>query len=529
MTFDSLFDAWGIALGLRAMMIIWDLLAESGLLFIPLISLFLRKGTSVISEGYDESAIRDITVKSIVIGLVWVLALVPSVKFQVSEIKTYPRLCENIQGNIARSIYSNTNNDNRASQVIRDKYDVIMNGQTIYLPPLLSVTMSIATGFKNAAISQLPCATDVRMIKSSIDSHQLEGNFKTEVTNFIKWCYNPVKNKANREGLLPPIEYQWPGHRTFIETVGYYDNANKNGFYAKEAYDGFGGTSNIMEESATLPQGYGYPTCKEWWLGVNNATEHALRGRLYRNTAQWIQDEEENIFKLINVDYVPTNRTVVIKKDAFIDRRDAIIRDVYFSNKDMIELSSNAAADYGLDVGDTNTFDYLARGLGTIGILWGSISQFAGASMVQLAAPMAKPLILIFILIAYVPALLVGSYQIKHVITFLSVIASIMFWPFLWEVGRILDDTLLDATGGALDGETGVNQAMVSQWLANFFFLYGPVLFSTALGWVGMAGGEIAQAKTKGVSSAGSAGSKGGGVVRKGASNTKKKATKGMG
>jgi len=526
MTLDSLFDAWGIALGLRAMMIIWDLLAQSGLLFIPLIALFLRKGTGIVSEGYDDSAIRDITVKSVIIGLVWILALVPSVKFEVSDIKTYPRLCENVQGNIAQSIYSN-NIDDRSSQVIQDRFNLVMDGQTIYLPPLLSVTISIANGFKNAAVSQLPCATDVRMIRDGIDSQKLKGNLKKEVTNFIKWCYNPVRNKANRDGLLPPIEYRWPGHRIFIETVGYYDNAGGNGFYSKAAYEGFSGTKNILEESTALPQGYGYPTCKEWWLGVNNDAEHALRSRLYRNTEQWIQDEEESVFKMISSWFDSED-----EKNAFIDRRDAIIRDVYFSNKDMIELSSNAATDYGLDVGDSNLLDYGFRALGSLGLMISSVAQFSGASLLQLAAPMAKSLILIVILFSYIPAMLVGSYQVKHVITFLSIIASIMFWPFFWELGRIVDDTLLDATGGAIMGEAGVNQSMLSQWLANWFFLYAPALFSMAMGWVGMAGGEMAQAKTRGVSAAGNAGSKGGSVMKKGtnkgASMAKGAATKGM-
>ena len=155
--------------------------------------------------------------------------------------------------------------------------------------------------------------------------------------------------------------------------------------------------------------------------------------------------------------------------------------------------------------------------------------------MLQIAAPLAKPLILLIVLTAYVPAMLVGSFQAKHALTFASVIASIMFWPFLWELGRLVDDTLLEASGGVLFGSLGINQAMLSQWLSGFFFVYGPALFTMALGWVGMAGADIAQSKTKGVSSAGSAGQSGAGKAasagkaagKKMSSGAKKAATKG--
>lgn len=509
MVFDSLLDAWGIALGLKILTIMWDLLVHSGLITLSIAALFTSNTKVLLEQGYSDELFNSVVLNLVLIIAVWAFAVLPWATFKVSDIKTYSRMCEDPRSRVSQAILTDdSSSKERVISVLGGQLDLVMEGDKIRVPPLVYATLALSQAFKNEAVNRLPCSTDINLIESEISSTKLSGHLLEKANEFIKWCYWPARSKAYRQGIapgdgiLPEESYMWPGHPFFIETSGYYDNAEANGFYAKEAFYGFLATSNKIAQSEKLPAGYGYPTCKEWWLGIGNNTTYGLRHQLYAATPSWVREEEKGFYA-----YVSSWFDTKEHEDSFIDHRDAIVKKVFFSHQDISDYT--ASQDYGLEEGDTNLIDYASRMVGTVGVGLNVISNTVGNSMIQLMAPMVKPLIILVILTAYVPAMLIGRFKVKHVATFLTVIASIMFWPFLWELGRLVDDTILDATGGKIFGSMGINQAMLSQYLAGFFFLYGPMLFTAAMGWVGMAGGEMASAKQRMSSSAGSDGQKG--------------------
>lgn len=519
MVFDSLLDAWGIALGLRILTIMWDILVHSGLVTLSIAALFISNTKSLLEQGYSDELFNSVILNLLLIVAVWAFAVLPWATFKVTDIKTYSRHCDDPRSRVSRAISTNDSPSNeRVTQVFEKQLDLVMEGEKIQVPPLIYVTLALSQAFKNEAINRLPCATDINLIESEVSNSKLSGHLLENTNEFIKWCYWPARNKARREGIFPgegilPEElHMWPGHPFFIETVGYYDNAQGNGHYAKEAFYGFSATSNKIIESKKLPVGYGYPTCKEWWLGIDNDTTYGLRHQLFRATPNWLREEEESFYA-----YVSSWFNSSEYEESYIDRRDAIIKKVFFSYKEMSDYT--VSQDYGLEEGETNLIDYLSRFTGTVGVGLSALGNTVGTSMIHLMAPMVKPLIILVILTAYMPAMLIGRFKVKHVTTFLTVIASVMFWPFLWELGRLVDDTILDATGGVIFGGMGINQVMLSQYLAGFFFLYGPMLFTAAMGWVGMAGGEMASAKQRMSSTAGSAGNKGVSVAKSTANN----------
>ena len=129
------------------------------------------------------------------------------------------------------------------------------------------------------------------------------------------------------------------------------------------------------------------------------------------------------------------------------------------------------------------------------------------------------------IVISYLPAMLMSGFKWKYIGLFHGVVMSMMFWPFFWELSRLIDDTMMTALGVDFDE---VNTQMLSQWIASALYLYAPLLFSTALGWVGMAGADSAFQKMAG--GAGSAGQKGGSyATNKGKSMGKSMGGKAMG
>jgi len=523
MILDSLIDAWGIALGLIAASILWDVFSDTGIILIPLVFTFFKGAERLVLEGYDDATYRTVVYKIFATWFVFVIAVMPSVNFQITDIRTLPKKCSTTEYRVSEALKENEFNSLealRSTDVLEEKFDTLVNGQHVRISPLIYVTLSLSQAIKNESVSRLPCATDIRLVRTEMASTKLSPAMHKEVSDFVHQCYWPIRRKSIELNSFPPEKFVWPGHRSFIETIGLYDNAEGDGFYSNTARYGFSSSINKIPEAKNLPSGYGFPTCKEWWIGVDNNKNYSLRNKLFKATPDWIKEEEEGVWAMISKWFISKE-----EEESYLDHRDAIISQVFFTNKSASDFGFSGSTDYGFDSGDTGFMDYAGRFLGTIGVALSTIPQTAGASMLQIAAPLAKPLIILVVLTAYVPAMLFGSFQSKHALTFMSVIASIMFWPFLWELGRLVDDTLLEATGGVLLGSLGINQAMLSQWLSGFFFIYGPALFTMSLGWVGIAGADLAQSKTKGVSSAGSAGQTGAGKVASAGKSAGKKMT----
>jgi len=55
MILDSLIDAWGIALGLKAASILWDVFSDSAIILIPLIFALFKGAERILLEGYDDA------------------------------------------------------------------------------------------------------------------------------------------------------------------------------------------------------------------------------------------------------------------------------------------------------------------------------------------------------------------------------------------------------------------------------------------------------------------------------------------
>jgi hypothetical protein len=220
---------------------------------------------------------------------------------------------------------------------------------------------------------------------------------------------------------------------------------------------------------------------------------------LYNEVETWLKDREQSIYITVRSQLNRYNN----REYDFLSIKDALVKEALFSPIKLEQINAYSVNDFGTQ-GDAGFWDYTFRLLGTVGVTLGSIEKFSEASMLQLAVPMAKPFIIMIILIAYVPALIAGSFQWKYIGLFAGVIMSIMFWPFFWELSRLLDDTLL----ASLDIPFyEVNTQMISQWLVAGMYLYAPLLFTTALGWVGISG--VSGTMNSMTSSTGDAGSKG--------------------
>ncbi|MCS6271823.1 conjugal transfer protein TraG [Shewanella baltica] len=524
MVVDSTIDAYGISLAFYIYNVLWDIFAQTGLVYFPMIMLI---GNAV--KSASESSLEDHNTKSslrtVSMGMFFILmalefAIYPMVKLNFDEIKYYRRACTSdtsSPGTISTDILG------EEAEFIAENMEVQLGGRDIRVPVLFLIALKVSQGIKNWAVADLPCSTDIRLMSDGMMNQRIEDEaLRKETEDFVQTCFNPAKRKylnSWSSGLYDSDN--WPGGRKLLLGNGYYDNSDGDGFYSKAARTGFGNSTNKLPESASLPAGYGFPTCKEWWLGEGNVNtpyvnSEALSTRLYESLSEWLRNNETKIYDTLTTQL---NRVKNANYN-FIAKKDAVVMQSLFTPIKLAQLNSLSTTDYGTQ-GDTAVTDWAFRAIGTLGVASKSIEQFSGASMLQLSMPMVKPFIIMVIIISYLPAILVAGYKWKYIGLFHGVVMSMMFWPFFWELSRLIDDTMLTALGVDFDE---VNTQMLSQWIASALYLYAPLLFSTCLGWVGLAGADSAFQKMAG--GAGSAGQKGVGEAKKRAGQAKNVATK---
>ncbi|WP_045391712.1 conjugal transfer protein TraG N-terminal domain-containing protein [Vibrio rotiferianus] len=521
MVVDSSMDAYGVSMGFYIYNILWDIFVNLGLVYFPMIGLVVKETTSCLESQMTDMNTKG-ALKTIGVGLISMLllletALYPVVPLVFDDIQYYSRKCTSSDaqgGTISSSILG------EESEFVAESMQVQLGGRSIGVPLLFYAAFKLGGGIKNWAAQELPCSTDIRLISEGVLNQAIENpSLRDETRDFVQICYNRARNKFLGETGqdLEDVE-NWPGNRQFVQGLGFYDNADGDGFYSRSALEGFGNSRNKLPESEGLPSDYGFPTCKEWWLGVGISNKpylatEALSTRLYENLDSWLKENHEKIYETVTE---RLNR-VRTSEYQYLAVKDAVVRESFFSAVKLTELTSKSTTDYGLQ-GDSSFTDYIFRGLGTVGVAAKSVDYFSGGSIIQLSMPMVKPFILMAIVLCIVPALVFSGYKWKYVWMFSFMIGSVLFWPFFWELARLVDDTFLTAMGVSL---TEVNTQVISQWISSALYLYLPILWSMAMGWVGLASADSALNKL--ASPAASAGQNGVSGVNKGINFAKPK------
>jgi len=438
-----------------------------------------------------KSALKTVGVGFFSMLIVLQIGVFPTMKLNFDDVKYYKRSCtkdKNSGGKITAEILG------KETQFLTSEMTAQLGGRDILVPAAYYITLKIANGIKNWAVQDLPYSTDIRLLSENVQNQVITNPaLRKETGDFVQQCFNRAKNKyLNSHGQSLADEDNWPGNRTFLLNEGYYNNSDGDGFYSKTAIEGFGHASNKLPESEGLPDGYGFPNCKEWWLGVGvinspYRSKEALSTRLYEQLDQWLKENDKAVHDTV------TTRLNRVKKAnyQYLAIKDSVVRESFFSPIKLNQLSGVSTTDYGLQ-GDTGLTDYLFRGLGSVGLMAKSIDYFSGGSMIQLAMPLIKPFLLMGIIICLVPAMVFGGFKWQHLGLFCGLIGSIMFWPFFWELARLLDDTFLTAMGVPLNE---VNTQMIAKWTISGLYVYLPVIFSFVLSAVGMMSADSVMTK----------------------------------
>lgn len=477
---------------------IWAVLVASGVFALPFLAIVVQEWLKARAEGADEgnkgvlSAAR-IENRVFVAIVVVMFAGIPFMDVNLGTIQYDSSRSAQCQVSVPQPT------DTGWSQSF-----TTLNNQSAKLPVWWAFMHALSRAVTGASVAAIPCGTDLRQMRMEIDATRINDPvLAQEVADFTHDCYGPARAKLfiQRPQLdeAQMHDVTWIGSRFFAETGGYYDSYRSSTPRDAWPYD-----STRDAGLAQVNGGGGYPTCRQWWADGSNGLRARLLGQvdpsLLNRLAGWA---------------------------GFLSRAavdDSVIRAIASPRQQKLNQGS-VYTDYGGQI-DKSLPNIVARAVGDLGMASGAMAAFPAMDVVRQALPMVLALLKMALVICIPLVLVVGTYDLKTVVTVSVVQFALFFVDFWFQLARWIDSTILDALYGQgwgwnrphsnFDPLVGLNNAfgdMLLNFVMGTMFIVLPTFWIGALTWAGIRAGAIANSFAAGTRDAGSAGGKGAGAI----------------
>jgi hypothetical protein len=469
---------------------IWEMLVASGVFALPFLAIIIQEWLRARSEGADEGN-KGVLSSLRIENRVWVAILVimfagvPFIDVDLNTIKFDTTRSAQCQVNVA------TPQDTRWSQSF-----TTLNDQSAKVPVWWFFMHSLSKALTGGASAAIPCGTDLRQIRMDIDGARIDDPILAqEVAEFSQDCYGPARAKLfmNRPTLSDEQQddINWIGSKHLLTTAGFYDT-----YHSKTPRSRWPYSASRDAGLTQVPGGGGYPTCKQWWTDPHKG----LRARLLKQ-----------------VD--PPLITRITKWTRFLSPQqaeDAVIRSVV-SPKQQTLNQGQVYASYAGQI-DMTASNVTTRVASNLGLTAGSLAYFPAMDVVRQALPMVLSFLKMALTICIPLILVVGTYDLKSLITITCVQFALFFVDFWFQLARWLDSTILDALYGWHSPHSnfnillGANNSfgdMLLNYVMGSLFIVLPSFWVAALTWSGVRVGGILNGLSEATSSAAQAGSKG--------------------
>ncbi|MCG8277460.1 conjugal transfer protein TraG N-terminal domain-containing protein [Stenotrophomonas sp. NLF4-10] len=477
---------------------IWAVLVSSGVFALPFVAIVLQEWLKARAEGADEgnkgvlSAAR-IENRVFVAIVVVMFAGIPFIDVDLNTIRYDTSRSAQCQVSVPQPT------DTGWSQSFST-----LNNQSAKVPVWWGFMHAVSRAVTGASVAAIPCGTDLRQMRMEIDATRIDDPvLAQEVADFTHDCYGPARAKLfmQRPDLdeAQMHDVTWIGSRLFTDTAGYYDN-----YRSRTPRDDWPYDSTRDAGLAQVASGGGYPTCRQWWADGSNGLRARLLGQvdpsLLNRLAGWA-----GFLTRAEVD-------------------DSVIRAIASPRQQKLNRGS-VYTDYGGQI-DKTLPNIITRAAGDVGMAVGALGYFPAMDVMRQALPMVLALLKLALVICIPLVLLIGTYDLKTLVT-LSVVQFAMFFVDFWfQLARWIDSTILDALYGwgfgwnrphtNFDPLIGLNNAF-GDMLLNFvmatMFVVLPSFWLAGLSWVGIRAGYSLQGMSEGTKGATQAGSKGAGAI----------------
>lgn len=475
---------------------IWNVLVASGAIALPFIAIVLQEWLRARSEGSYEGN-KGVLSSIRIENRVWVAIVV----ILFGGMPMIPINLSTIQFDTTRSTQCQVDIP-QPSQTRWQPAFTELNNQTALVPIWWFFVHAISQAITSAAVAAIPCGTDLRQIQIAIATTRIaDPLLSQEVADFTRDCYGPSRAKLfmSRPTLTDSQtdDVSWIGSQYFQTTSGYYDT-----FHSSTPRTGWPYDATRDAGLPQVPSGAGYPTCNEWW---SDGTV-GLRVRLLQQVSPGVLTQLAHWAGFLTQDQVD----------------DSVIRAIV-SPEQQIMNRGQVYPDYGGQI-DKTLPDVATRLTSDLGITMGTLAFVPAMDAVRQALPIVLSLLKMAVTICLPLVLVIGTYELKIVVTVSCVEFALFFTDFWLQLARWLDSTILDALYGwnsphaNFDPLMGLNNTfgdILLDYVLGMMFLVLPALWVTALAWTGIRAGNFLQGLANGTRAAGEAGSQGAGVIMK--------------
>ncbi|MFU5531841.1 conjugal transfer protein TraG N-terminal domain-containing protein [Pseudomonas aeruginosa] len=477
---------------------IWSVLVASGVFAVPFLAIVIQEWLKARAEGADEGnkgvlSSARIENRVFVAIVVIMFAGIPFIDVDLNTIRYDQSRSTQCQVSVPEPT------DTGWSQSFST-----INNQSAKVPVWWFAMHAISRAITGASVAAVPCGTDLRQIRMDIDATRIDDPvLAQEVSDFTRDCYGPARAKLfmTRPSLSEEQMHDvtWIGSSYFVGTAGFYDS-----YRSRTPRDAWPFDATRDAGLAEVPGGGGYPTCRQWW----SDGDHGLRARL-----------------LAQVD--PSLLTRLVGWAGFLSQsevNDSVIRAVASPRQQKLNQGA-VYTDYGGQI-DMTLPNIVTRAASDVGLTVGSLGYFPAMDVVRQALPMVLSLLKMALVICIPLVLLIGTYDLKTVVTVSVVQFALFFTEFWFQLARWIDSTILDALYGwgwgwnrphtNFDPLVGLNNTF-GDMLLNFvmatMFLILPTFWVAALAWAGIRAGNVLQGLSTGTRDVGQAGGRGGGLM----------------
>lgn len=457
---------------------IWAVLIASGAFALPFLAIIIQEWLRARTEGADEGnkgALSALRIENrVYVAIVVILfAGIPFIDIDLNMLQFDRSRSTQCQVNVPLP-----------SETGWSASFTTLNNQSAKVPVWWFFMHSLSQAITGASVASIPCGVDLRQLRMEVDSTHIDDPvLAQEVADFTHDCYGPSRAKLfmARPNLdeTQLHDVTWIGSHYFLDTPGFYDS-----YRSKTPRDGWPYDSNRDLGLAQVPSGAGYPICYEWWMEAGNG----LRERL-------LAEVDPDLLTQLG-------KWAGFTSQATID--DSVIRVIAAPRQQKLNQGT-VYTDYGGRIEKSGS-NIVTRAASDVGLTFGSLVYFPAMDAMRQALPMVLAFLKMALVICIPLVLLIGTYDLKTVVTISVVQFALFFVDFWFQLARWVDSTILDALYGwgwgwnrphvNFDPLIGLNNAfgdMMLNFVMAAMFIVLPTFWVAALGWAGMQAGVIAQ------------------------------------
>ncbi len=517
---------------------IWAVLADTGIIFLPIIAMMIKNIKSSHEGGDDEGNAAIQSLKKIegdffAMIAVLIFAVMPMMDVELSGMKyTKPALnCA-----VASSTVQGTDTETSYDKVLTS-----MAGQEGHIPLWWAALHWLSKAVTAGAMAGIPCSTDLASVEYKMAENNITNpDLIEEMNQFYKDCWQRAYSAYARMDKTSLTDEEidsvnWIGSSYFLSS-GLYGQYTARSNQSRFPYD----PTRDASYGEDIGEG-GFPACHQWWQGGTAG----LRQQILNNLESEFKNEMIYSAGSVMNAVVGTSLTNEQKENVFLRKYLTVRRAAEGNPTATMSLAtsySTASSAYEqAQILKQQASDpdgsWLSRSVAWVdsrlAVLQGAAEDLGGATLMALGGLVKSPvtvgegygmrngismfqaLALMMFAIALPFLMIFGGYSLKTLVTLSVVFFGLHFLTFLWGIAYWMDNKLMEvmmaSDMGIFDSASNASQGMILQYMSRFLYVVFPTFYLMGMGWIGVNVGNMAQAMgTYNSTYAGSQGAAGG-------------------